>query len=497
MRVLLINPPWDRLRGVNPDTSFQLGLGYLASALRDNGIDVMIYNAEDVDPDVIKQSRVKSLMDTHDLYLKALKNDDHPVWKEVEKLISDYNPDLLGIYTMTPMIGSTVKIASIFKSLYPGRKVAAGGPHPSLLPDEVLGYPEIDFAVRGEGEVTIVELCNELSKPNPDFKKIDGLSYRENGSILNNSDRQLIKDLDELTFPAKDLLFFPERARHRFIGAMTATRGCPYRCAFCSVQKIWGRGIRYRSPTNVYAEIESLVIKKKQYDFVFWDDSLTVKRKWLFELCDLLIDAPFNIKWGCSTRVDLIDEEMLERMKEAGCGEIGIGIESGSESMLKRIKKDMKLEDALKASDLLNKKKFSWAAFFMVGFPEEEIEDIQATFSLMKRIKPSNIIFSIYAPFPGNEFYEEMKVKNLLPEKIDWNTFYKHSPENYLLDTIPRDEFLEIVKDISDFVDKYNNSFITQFKRVKYRLPLLFKRGNLYLLRSSFNFIKRKMGFEG
>jgi len=496
MRVLLINPPWDRLRGVNPDASFPLGLGYLASVLREEGFDVMIYNGEDVDPNVVKQSRVGNLLKTHDLYLSALKDDENPVWQEVKVLLSDYSPDLVGIYTMTPMIGSTVKIAGIFKKLFADGMVAVGGPHPSLLPDDVLKEPDIDFAVRGEGEATVVELCRSLTSLSPPYDEIDGLSYKKDGEIKHNKPRELINELDTIPFPAKDLLLFPERARQRFLGAITATRGCPYRCSFCSVRKIWGRGIRFRTPENVVEEIEDLVKKKNQYDFVFWDDSLTVNKKWTLQLCDLLKRAPFRIKWACSTRVDLIDEEILTRMKEAGCGEIGIGIESGSDRMLKKIKKDMTLEDALKASDLLNKMKFSWAAFFMVGFPDETLQDMMETFELIKKISPSNIIFSIFAPFPGSEFYESMKSKNILPEEIDWNAFYKHSPENYLLETVPRENFLDIVKEISDYVDRYNNSFLTQFKRVRYRLPLIFKRGNRYLLRSSLNFIRRKLGFD-
>jgi anaerobic magnesium-protoporphyrin IX monomethyl ester cyclase len=494
MRVLLINPPWDRLRGVNPDASFPLGLGYLASILRNDDVDVMIYNGEDVDPAVIKQSRVANLMQAHDVYLSALKDDSHPVWIEVGKLLTEYSPDIIGIYTMTPMIGSALKIAQIFKKLNAAGKVVLGGPHPSLLPDEVLQYDVIDFAIRGEGEQTLSMLCKAINKGDVKFSDISGLSFKVDGVIKHNNARNLIKDLDIIPFPSKDLLFFPDRVRKRFLGAVIASRGCPYRCSFCSVRKIWGKGVRYRSPENVYKEIEAIVKKFNQYDFVFWDDSLTVNKKKLLELCDLLKKAPFDIKWACSTRVDLVDEEILTRMKEAGCGEIGIGIESGSERMLKKINKDITIPSALKASDLLTKMHFSWAAFYMIGFPGETIEDMRATFDLMKKMTPSNIIFSIFAPFPGNDFYDEMKNSGILPDHIDWNIFYKHSPDNYFSKTVPRDEFVTMVKEISGYVDKYNNSFMTQFKRVRYRLPLILKSGNRYLLRSFLNFIKRKLG---
>lgn len=461
MNILLINPPFHRLIGME-DSYFPIGLGYLASSLDKAGFYVKIYNAENARESLLSSwsdNNINAkLLDQHKFYKTSLKNKYYYVWSEVIQIIDEYVPDVVGITAMTPKFSSALMIASICKNKNKDCYVVMGGPHPTIQPDETLANEYVDFVIRGEGERSIVELCKTLDDKNlMNLKNIAGLSYKENNTIKHNQNRELIEKLDDLSFPARELCINPDLYLPQAMGHLTGSRGCPYRCGFCGAQQMWTRKVRFRSIDNFLSEIKQIVEKYQINDFYFWDDSFTVNRKRIINLCERLKDE-FNINWGCTTRVNLLDEELLKSMKSAGCWSIDIGIESGSARILQLIKKDITIDQILDAVSIIKKNNIMCNAFFMVGFPEENEEDIRQTINLMKNLDVSRIAFSIFTPYPGCELYEKAENLGLVSKNQDWGELSHHSPNNYFMKNIDRDRFDILVNECVKIVDEHNGS---------------------------------------
>jgi radical SAM superfamily enzyme YgiQ (UPF0313 family) len=460
---------------------FPLGLGYLAAALRLHGFEVMIYNA-DKGPEENKFTPYDNLnrIQSHQNYLLALANNTHYVWREIARVFRDFNPDIIGISAASTTYPSAIRVAGIARETIPHCKIILGGPHPTAMPAEVLSNKEVDFVVRGEGEETIVELVSMLEKAKKDFQEIDGLSFKENGAIGHNKNRKFIENLDKLPFPARDLAMFKELYLYpnNRMNTMITSRGCPYNCAFCQSRLNWGRTVRFRSIDNVLEELQSMIKIYHPDKFTFWDDSFTLNKKRVVELCRRLKkdNIVFAEGWNCETRVDILEVNLLREMRDAGCTELFIGIESGSEKILKAIRKDIAITQVLKAAQLLNKMGFIWGAFFMIGFPQETRQDIELTKKLMRKIKADRINLCVFTPYPGCELYDTVIEMGLLPSKdIDWATLSHQSPENYFSPLIPKDEFKEIVIDMARYTERLNNRPLMSLRRA-YRKKGLYLR---------------------
>lgn len=480
MRILLINPPFQRLMGVK-SIYFPNGLGYLAAVLREEGFVVGIYNAENPYEKLSEASNIM-LFQQYYKYIHALRDEGHYVWQEVKETLSSFKPDLVGITVMTAKYGSAIKVSSLCRGFNPSIKVIWGGPHPTIQPKEALQNISVDFVVRGEGEVTIVELCQALAKGDHNFSRIAGLSFKENGEATHNQARKLIENLDEIPLPAKDLSLYSGRYSKESMGGIITSRGCPFDCAFCGAQNIWERKVRFKSPEIVIKEIVEVCKRYKTKEFWFWDDSFTINRNRVFELCQKIIEKKLNILWGCTTRVDIVDDELLKKMKEAGCNMIEFGIESGSERILKLIKKNISLDQVREAVKLIRKHRIDWKAFFMVGFPDEMKEDIEKTKSLIKELDPRGVVLSIFTPYAGSELYDRTINLGLISSQPDWSQFSHQSPENHFVKNISKKEFQKIVTDLANTVDSHN---YTLSKAIRYtrgrsffyiRHPIIFFR---------------------
>ncbi|MCX6707346.1 MAG: radical SAM protein [Candidatus Woesearchaeota archaeon] len=386
MKVLLINPPARRLAGIR-NVYFPIGLGYLAASLEKAGFSAGLYNAENPKEELkeLISGKYAALTSEYEKYSKALKDDSHFVWKEIRHTIQKFQPDAVCIRAATSNINCVQKIADIAKEYSKEFNkngdnecdIIIGGPHATLAPGEALKYQNFDFVVRNEGEVTIVELCRLLEKGKSqvnkkNLEKINGLSFKDvkkTIKITHNKQRDFVKDINTLPFPARQLSLYPELYSKNDWGCIVGGRGCPFNCGFCSANLQWGRMLRLRSVDNVLEEIKLVIEKYGSNEFFFWDDTFTANRQRTMELCRSLLNEKIRISWSCTTRVNVIDDELLSLMKKAGCNRIDIGVESGSERMLKLINKRINLNQVETAVKQINKHRIMCNAFFMIGFP--------------------------------------------------------------------------------------------------------------------------------
>lgn len=499
MKVLLIRPPYTRLRGAGQAAYFPLGVGYIASYLKTLGHDCKIYNVENSAPGeprfmINKEDVFGHRAAARKRYLAALESDDHPVWREVAEVVRSYRPDLVGLSLLTVEFGSALKCSRIVKSVLPGTPVIWGGAHPTFLPDTCLAYGEVDFAAGGEGELTMGELCRELAG-GQDFSSIAGLSHKRGGAIVHNPERELMADLDQLPPPARSEVIFPERFDALAMGSITYSRGCPFKCTFCSSRIFWQKKVRFRKPELVVEEVKDVVKTYGVSSFTFWDDTFTVNRQIALDLCRALRDSGVPVTWKTATRADVLDDEILQAMREGGCIQLQLGIETGSMRMSKLIEKDVELKAAYHAVRMINRHGIAAGTFFIVGYPQETVEDMRQTFEMMKSIGTTDVVLNVFDPMPGSSLFDTTKDQGLLPTDdlaIDWPT-YPLWPDAHYVSAVDREEFGRTVREISEWCFKYNHSPAALLRRLRPQLGYLLKNDRALLVRKGLGFVRKRL----
>ncbi|MGB9609258.1 MAG: B12-binding domain-containing radical SAM protein, partial [Minisyncoccia bacterium] len=316
MRILLIDPPFYRFIGYY-NRYFPLGLAYLAAILRDKGHQVLIYDA-DCNQEATKME-YSLLEESYPEYIAGINNPNHKLWQEAREVIENFKPDLVGITMMTTKVASAFRLAEICKDYNKNLPVVVGGPHPTLMPDEVLkNSPAIDIILRGEGEKSFPNLIKAIQSQKP-LETVNGISFRKENRVIHNLPEEPIMNLDSLPFPARDLLWGKETYTSEDMGLLFASRACPYNCTFCSSAGIWGRITRCRSIPNIIAEIKEVQKTYGTVQFSFKDDTFTLDRRRVIEFCQTLKKEKIKINWDCNGRINLLDKELLKIMKEAGC----------------------------------------------------------------------------------------------------------------------------------------------------------------------------------
>jgi len=475
-KILLIEPPFYRLfKDTYSLNRYPLSLGYLAGAIRKyTNWSVTAYNA-DFHPrsEAIKVSYVSST--GFDNYLNNLKELSEPVWKEIKLTLTEYKPTVVGISAKSQNFTSARIVANLVKEINKKTIVIMGGPHPSMVGTDLLNYPEIDICVKGEGENTITELLNAIETQKK-LDSIQGIIYRKNGQIVETPPRKFIKDLDSLCFPheyapevLKDYNQYPETA-FRFIFAI---RGCPYNCFFCGSRKIWSQKVRFRSVENVIKEIKCLQkigVKSIHFD----DDTFGINKKYINNLCNaLILDCP-GLRWSCELHVKLIDEQTIALMKAAGCYHTKIGIESGNNEILSAMRKNITIEEALVACDIIKKHGIELDAFFIVGFPQETEDTLNDTIVAMKKTKCDTLNYSIFTPYPGTEAFEFCKEGGLIDDDYNVSLYNHQSPANCFCLNIAPERFRILAGEIEKMVDRKYHLYrikkvfsLNTFKRIQ------------------------------
>lgn len=470
MRILLVSPPSYRFGGISNPT-FHLGLGYLASVLRNNKHTVAIYDAN-------MARAFKPSVSTDDLFTNyeiALNDDEHEAWKEAEDIIKTFNPDMVGISFKIVDIKAGYKIAQIAKRLNPKLTVVAGGPAATTCSSMIMKESTIDYLIHGEGESTLSELTNALLEGYRSFEKIKGLSWRNKNSVITNESRELISNLDDLPFPARDALIFADRLSKSWaktvMGNIITSRGCPYGCTFCANHAVWGsRKVRYRSAQNVVDEVLQVKDKYGVKKFIFWDDHLTTLRQRVIDLCNQLIDRKADIEWISFARANTLDKNLLDLMKRAGCIEIQLGVESGCDRVLKMINKNVSCDQNRKGISLLREAGIRSHVFLMVGFPSETKEEMRETMSFYRELKPDSALISVVTPYPGTELFNHAQNNGL--KDIDWLSVDTFKNKSVLVDTMAPDQFSKL---FTEFVDECNRYNYRRF--IRYRFKVFIKHG--------------------
>lgn len=460
-KVLLINPPWFRLLGQVLD-SCPIGLSYLGGILDKEGFDVSIYNADyNYEKLGLIFGSIRNMTGSYQEYLRILQDLDDPLWQEVKRVVSDQAPGMVGISCVTGSYGSAINVAKLVKKIEPDIPVVVGGFHPTLVTEEVLRSKDIDIVVRGEGEYTLTHLTTTIQSQGL-LDDVPGISYKVNGKVVHNPDRPKITKLDDVPFPAKHLLLEKETYPSRAFGRLFTARGCPYRCIYCAAHAVWTRKVRFRSPENVVQEIEQVKKTFGTHHFYFDDDTFTLNEQRVMKICDLIIEKNLRISWGCETRADHVSPDLARKMREAGCEYANIGVESGDAEILKKIKKGVTIEQVRKARKILKDAGIAFNAYFMFGFPWERAAEIKRTVTLMKELNPERAFYSIVTPYPKTELYEICNAEGIIPQNLDWSTFFHQSPSMYLTKHLTREESTELIKYTEEIFDKHNKRQIVK-----------------------------------
>lgn len=455
--ILLVNPPFYRLyKETYSSIRYPLSLGYLAGAIkRETDWRVFVYNADFV---AGSEAWLMSYLSGAGFsnYLRNLKDMSGRIWDEAKSTIARYRPVVVGIYCCAGNLASSKIIGRLAKEINKQTIVAMGGPHPTAVGSQTLADSNVDIVVKGEGEKTIVELLDAISKGEP-FAGIKGVIFREGQKIVETPNRKFIENLDTLCFPhqyAHEVLIDYDKHPKSAFKNILATRGCPYNCFFCGSNCIWGRRTRFRSVEGVTEEIKSLQ-KMGINRISFVDDTFGIDKEYTHRLCDSLIHNCHKERWDCETRVDLVDEELFIHMKKAGCHSVSLGIESGNNEILKKVRKGITVEQALSAVKIIRNHGIKLTAFFIIGTPWETEETLNDTFIMMQRIR-GLLNYSIFTPYPGTEAFEYCRKNGLIKDDYDPVLHNHQSPENCFCTNIQKEEFRQLASRIERYVDQHN-----------------------------------------
>jgi anaerobic magnesium-protoporphyrin IX monomethyl ester cyclase len=345
----------------------------------------------------------------------------------IPQLIKELRPKFVGISAMTPFIHRASELADIIKETDKNCLIIIGGSHANALgKDLLIDGTSFDIVVRGEGEETLLEIIQKVNSPSSaSLLDILGISFRRNGTVIENPPRPHIQNLDSLDYPTREAsnqthYELPIKwALKKPFATVITSRGCPFSCTFCNVHETFGRKVRFRSTENIMEEIRDLKIRMGIKDIIFYDDTLTVNKERVLKLCHHMIEENLQITWGCYSRVDTIDRELAETMKRAGCRMISFGVESGDENMLSRMQKGITLQQSLNAIQICNRCKIETSASFVVGFPGETALTIQKTKEFTAKLDPLFAAFFNVTPFPGTPLYDDyLKQENRQRLKI-------------------------------------------------------------------------------
>jgi len=403
-KILLINPPSETKviregRCEQSADSYQylmvpISIPSTAAALRESGFDVKIIDCI-----------------AHEI-----------TFKKLEEIIEKENPFFVVVNVATMSFEKDRFVAEICKKMK--LPCAAMGMHVTTIPEESLKESEFDFAIRGEPEMTTLNLAKAIGNKKL-LGKVKGVSYKEKDKIINNPPAELIQDLDSLPFPTRDLLdnkkYIEPLTQDPYTLVVTG-RGCPYGCIFCTADKYYGKNPRLRSPENIVDEIEECINKYGITHIGMWSDTFTFDKNQVVGISKEILKRNLKINWFSNSRVDTFDDERAKWMAKSGCKAITFGVESLDEEILKRAKKNITIEQVRNSIELCKKYKIKCQLHLIFGLPGETEETINTTIKRVIKLDPDYAQFYSAVPFPGTEFREYVLKKGYLKE-FPWSKY--------------------------------------------------------------------------
>ena len=424
MRILLLNAPPLKTFGITGQIYPPLGILYLASYARGK---------------------------RPDFEFKAIDGYKENNQKLVHKIIA-YTPDILGVSFTTQAATGAYKLINEVKQINPKIVIVTGGPHTSILPEDCLEKSAADIAVIGEGEETFLEIAEKVDSASKDMSTIIGTAVMDSGRFKKNPMRPLIGDLDEIPFPARDLLDIKKYPGYMYKKYdcdtdIVSARGCPFNCTYCSnpvwkLQKPW---YRLRSPKNVVDEIESIINDYGIREVYDQTDEFNGNKKWAKEVCDEIIKRKLDIAWKAQMRVDNIDSELVAKLKQSGFWMGLFGLESANDRTLEGINKKQTVEQINQALDKFKDSQIKCFGLFMAfnvwekggKLCYENKDDSLRTLNFVRRLTNEKKLhlfgWSMTTPYPGSELYNIAQRHNLIDKKhIDrWEHF--DSGSNFIM----------------------------------------------------------------
>jgi len=424
-----------------------LGICYIAAVLRKNNFQVQII----------------------DLNVERISN------PELIDMIGKLKPDMIGISNMTFTFLQALDLARQIKASLPV-PIIFGGNHVSIYPQEVISHSCVDIGVIGEGEFTFLEIANllkakKIEDVDSDLEKINGIVFKSKEKVVITPPREFIADLDQLPFPAIDLLkvkkYYGCNLALPYMTMVTA-RGCPYDCSFCSKYP-WGRQVRYNSAKRVVDEIEYLVREMGIKAIDFFDDTFIFNKSRVEEMSDLIRERKIEFEFGITTRVNTVNKEILKKLKLMGCKTIAYGVESGDPGVLERLDKKITVEQIKTAFKWAEEEGINTVGFFMVGNPLETEKEVKNTIKLIKNINADYFIANALVPYPGSRLYEDLLKSGQMKEDY-WRELTlegKARPTPLANTKIPRDRLIKMRNYINRMPYLRLKSNILKFRKIK------------------------------
>jgi len=398
---------------------------------------------------IAAQAREAGYPDVHLLDMKVEDWTPERCCEELERL----RPDVVGLSAMTYEAGCMHALARLIKARLPGTVVVGGGPHPSVAAGDVLADEALDFVVRGEGELTFAELLDGIAADRADWTGCEGLSWRRGSEVVHEPDRPAPNDLDAMPFPAWDLIQHEKYHKvprggviyaHKEFATMFSSRACPWRCTYC--HNSYGKKFRERSGENVLEEMELLVTKYGVKEFVFMDDIFNLRRERAATIAQGIIDRGWKVRltFPNGFRGDILDEELVVLLKQAGMYRCMVAVESASPRIQKVMKKRLKIEKVRHIVDFIARQGVMVHGAFMLGFPTETEEEMRATIDWAANSSFHTAAFFRVIPFKGTELFEQVEHAGFeLPS--DWSA-YEPYQSDINLSEVPEEQILRLRK---------------------------------------------------
>ncbi|MCP3873873.1 MAG: radical SAM protein [Desulfobacteraceae bacterium] len=485
-KVLFIQPPFFKFLGIY-SRYFPYQFATMGAYLKNNGHLVKIVEGDKVGKnDKLDFSDQESL---YGKYLINLKDYSDQFWNLLERIINEFRPDYIGITVWTTFLASSIHTAKFCKMIKPNALVVGGGPHVTLIPDDIIYCDAFDIAVIGEGEETFLEIVSD--KP---LNTISGIFYREDGVVKKNEYRPFEKKIDKFGTPDRTLLWNNNKYSDEDMGLLMTSRGCPFSCAYCATS-IWKNKVRNRNIDYIIQEIERV---NKQFGTIYFtikDDSFLINKKRVFEFCKAIRRKKLDICWECNANLLSIDTDILKEIKSAGCIAIKVGVESGSDKIHRVINKKLNNKLIKEKIAIIKRSGIHLTCYFMMGIPGETKIDIMKTLKFAYQINPDFISFSVYEIFPGTKLHEVGIEDDTAIKRMHIEEFYKIEPHNYYFKNGNRQlkgmaitEFENLETYMKMKVSKFNRKPYKIWRRLLTRLPL-YKTRSSYIFKDLKSFL--------